>query len=135
VSRSPRGILIGYDGSDCARRALEFAASLVQDGTKVTVATVVDMISFGVADPFAAEEQKRLLAEGVELLAARGVLADSIDPLDEDPADGLVWAARKTSADLIVMGTHKRSPLARLALGSVASAVVHRAPCSVLVVP
>lgn len=130
----PKRILIGYDGSDCAKRALEVAASLAQDVTKMTVATVVEMISFGRADPFAAEEQKRLLAEGTDLLAARGVSADSIDPLDEDPADGLVWAANKIGADLI-MGTHSRGPLARLALGSVASAVAHRAPCSVLVVP
>ncbi|MEX2103248.1 MAG: universal stress protein [Gaiellaceae bacterium] len=135
MSRSPRRILIGYDGSDCARRALELAASLAQDGTEVTLANVAEVISFGLPDPFAVEEQKRLLAEGNELLAARGIPSGSIDPLNADAADGLVWAAKKVGADLLVVGTHSRGRLARLALDSVAGAVVHRAPCSVLVVP
>lgn len=38
-------------------------------------------------------------------------------------------------ADLVVLGTHGRSGLDRLLLGSVASAVLRRAPCSVLMVP
>ena len=135
MSRSPRRILIGYDDSDCARRALRLAASLAKDGTKVTLASVAEVISLGLPDPFAAEEQKRLLAEGSELLAARGIPSDSIRPLDADAAEGLVRAAKKVGADLLVVGTHSRGPLARLALGSVAGAVVYRAPCSVLVVP
>jgi nucleotide-binding universal stress UspA family protein len=135
MSRSPRRILIGYDGSDCAHRALELAASLVQDGTSVTLATVAEVMSFGIPDPFSTAEQKRLLTEGKELLAARGVASGSIEPLDADAAEGLVWAAKKVGADLLVVGTHSRGRLARLALGSVAGAVVHRAPCSVLVVP
>ena len=135
MSGSPKRILIGYDGSDCARRALELAASLARNGARGTVATVCEMMSVGVPDPFAAEEQKLLLAEGRDLLAARSIRADTIDPLDIDPADGLVGAAKKIGADLIVMGTHSRGPLARVALGSVAGTVVHHAPCSVLVVP
>jgi nucleotide-binding universal stress UspA family protein len=135
MSRSPKRILIGYDGSDCARRALELAASFAQNGARVTVANVAHMISFGLPDPFAAEEQKRLLAEASELLLARGVRADTLDPLDADTADGLVRSAKKVGADLLVVGTHSRGLLARLTLGSVASAVVHHAPCSVLVVP
>ena len=135
MSGSLKRILIGYDGSDCARRALELGASLARNGARVTVATVCELMSFGLPDPFAAEDQKRLLDEGRELLAARGIRADTIDPVDIDPADGLVWAAKKIGADLIVMGTQSRGPLARVALGSVAGAVVHHAPCNVLAVP
>lgn len=52
----------------------------------------------------------------------------------DDTADAIVDFARGVPASLIAMATHGRTGLARLALGSVAAAVVHRAPCPVLVV-
>jgi universal stress protein A len=50
------------------------------------------------------------------------------------PADALVDYARDNSIDLIVMGTHGRTGLSRLLMGSVAEAVVRRAPCPVLTI-
>jgi nucleotide-binding universal stress UspA family protein len=52
----------------------------------------------------------------------------------DDAADAIVDYARGVPASLIAMATHGRTGLARLALGSVAVAVVHDAPCPVLVV-
>jgi nucleotide-binding universal stress UspA family protein len=49
------------------------------------------------------------------------------------PADELVQAAIDVEADLILVGTHGRGPVARLVIGSVAEAVTKRAPCSVLI--
>lgn len=49
-----------------------------------------------------------------------------------DPADALVQFAKDENADLIVMGTHGRSGLSRMIMGSVAEAVVRRATCPVL---
>ena len=46
----------------------------------------------------------------------------------------IVRAARSKKADVIVLGTHGRTGLARLFLGSVASRVVTAAPCPVLTV-
>jgi nucleotide-binding universal stress UspA family protein len=59
---------------------------------------------------------------------ARGVLLE-----------GVAWEqlgrlARRSKADLIVMGTHGRTGLARLFLGSVAERVIGSAPCPVLTV-
>jgi nucleotide-binding universal stress UspA family protein len=51
------------------------------------------------------------------------------------PLMGIVREAAATPTSLIVVGTHGRSGLARLALGSVAESVMRDAPCSVLVVP
>ncbi len=49
-------------------------------------------------------------------------------------ADGVVDAASEREADLIVVGTHGRTGVRRLLLGSVAEAIVRQAGCSVLVV-
>lgn len=50
------------------------------------------------------------------------------------PADRIVDRAASLPADLIVMGTHGRGPMAHLLMGSVAERVVRLAPCPVLVV-
>lgn len=85
-----------------------------------------------------------LLAEGHRLLqelVARG-LKDPSSPLAErvdvyvglgDPATQIVALATDVEADLIVVGTHDRTGLQRLMLGSVSSEVFRTAPCSVLV--
>jgi universal stress protein A len=51
------------------------------------------------------------------------------------PADAIVAAAGRGRANLIVVGTHGRSGLAHLVMGSVAERVVRHAACPVLVVP
>lgn len=59
---------------------------------------------------------------------ARGLL------MEGTPAEQIVLAAKSERADLIVMGTHGRTGLTRLFLGSVAERVVGTAPCPVLTV-
>jgi nucleotide-binding universal stress UspA family protein len=54
--------------------------------------------------------------------------------LEGDPAGEIVAFARDAGMDLIVMGTHGRTGLERLLMGSVAEKVMREAPCSVLVV-
>ena len=54
--------------------------------------------------------------------------------LEGDPASEIVRYGRDASVDLIVMGTHGRTGVERLVLGSVAEKVLRDAPCSVLVV-
>ena len=50
------------------------------------------------------------------------------------PADEILAAAREWEADLIVIGTHGRSGVSRLVLGSTAELVVRHASCPVLVI-
>jgi nucleotide-binding universal stress UspA family protein len=51
-----------------------------------------------------------------------------------DPAPEILRVAQAIKADMIVMGTHGRSGLARLLMGSVAEQVVRKAPCPVVTV-
>jgi nucleotide-binding universal stress UspA family protein len=52
--------------------------------------------------------------------------------MEGDPVDMILRAAEETHSDLIVMGTHGRTALVRLLLGSVAESVLRKAPCPVL---
>src|SRR5438552_15883006 len=49
------------------------------------------------------------------------------------PADAIVDVATAEAVDLIIMGTHGRTGLVRLLMGSIAEAVMRRAPCPVLI--
>jgi len=53
--------------------------------------------------------------------------------LEGDPAEEIIHYAVAADIDLIVMGTHGRTGLDRLLMGSVAEKVLRGAPCSVLV--
>jgi nucleotide-binding universal stress UspA family protein len=50
-----------------------------------------------------------------------------------DPADQILRVAQEGGYDLVVMGTHGRTGLGRLLMGSVAEKVMRKAPCPVLV--
>jgi nucleotide-binding universal stress UspA family protein len=52
--------------------------------------------------------------------------------MEGDPVDMILRAAEETQSDVIVMGTHGRTALARLVLGSVAEGVLRKAHCPVL---
>jgi len=54
--------------------------------------------------------------------------------LSEDPAGEILRLAAEVECDLIVLGTHGRTGLGRVLLGSVAEQVLRRAPCPVLTV-
>jgi nucleotide-binding universal stress UspA family protein len=62
----------------------------------------------------------------------RGAVA--IVEQSDEPANEILRYAKSANIDLIVMGTHGRTGLARVVLGSVAEAVVRAAPCPVLTV-
>lgn len=51
-----------------------------------------------------------------------------------DPVDGILQYVKAQDIDLVVMGSHGRTGISHLFLGSVAEEVVRRAPCPVLVI-
>jgi nucleotide-binding universal stress UspA family protein len=132
-------ILLAYDGSEGAKRALEQAAELDKsDGRSVTVVSVAETVNLGRAGSHIVpededSERKRELAEAVELLSDRGVKVRAVERKGEAAAM-IIDEAKKEDTELIVIGTRGLNAAERVVLGSVSTDVVHRAPCNVLVV-
>ena len=130
-------ILIAYDGSEGAERALDEAARLA-NGSTVTVVGVAELLpQFGRAGammlPETYAERKAELTEAKAKLAKLGVDAETVERRG-DPATMIIDEAAQEEADLIVVGTRGLSTAKSWLLGSVSSRVMHHAPCNVLVV-
>jgi len=132
----PRTVIVGYDGSRAAQRALEGAATAAGSGGRVVVVTAVpppdELVFEHVVDPPVAEplreleHARALLAEHDVEVAARVVAAD--------PVEALVAVAIEFDAAMIVVGARGDSFLERTLRGSVSERLVARAPCHLLVV-
>ena len=81
-----------------------------------------------------ATEADRLTKQAGEDISAPGRLSVETAIREGDPRTAIVDAAEEWQADLIVVGSHGRTGLKRLMLGSVAQSVVAHAHCSVEVV-
>jgi nucleotide-binding universal stress UspA family protein len=77
---------------------------------------------------------QRQLAKLLQAARKSGVRANALVVEGATPADRIVRTARARRVDLLVLGTHGRTGLSRLVLGSVAGRVVATAPCPVLTV-
>ena len=80
------------------------------------------------------EAGQKLLAEWSTQARTRFLGPLAVHLAAGEPWHEIVQTASHVSADLVIMGTHGRSGLKRLLVGSVAETVVRRAPCPVLVV-
>jgi nucleotide-binding universal stress UspA family protein len=135
-----RRILIAYDGSAAARKALETAlATAVRDGAELFVVTVCHPPDIGddVETEAIIEGSKRfhrsLLAEARGEVAGTQVAAH-YDLCVGHPAEQIISCADRHDVDLIVVGSRGRSKFAQLLLGSVSKHVVQHADRQVLVV-
>ena len=137
--RSPeRCVVVGYDGSDSAGRAVARSVRAAGPRGKVVVVTVdPQMLSDGiVAQPLIEPSvpPSQLLADARDIAAATSTTEIRTEARQGNPADEILKIARAAHADLIVIGRTGESFLAREILGSVALRVVKVALCDVLVV-
>jgi nucleotide-binding universal stress UspA family protein len=133
-----QNVVVGYDGSEESKRALERAAALGRQGATITI---VAAVSLGLHGPrsMGALNEDEMRAEREVLDAARsdlktqGIEVHAIEG-EGEPADVILEAAKEAHADLIIVGTRGRGAAKRALLGSVSSKLVHNADCDVLVV-
>jgi nucleotide-binding universal stress UspA family protein len=133
-------IVVGYDETEAAKRALERAADFTQAfGSKLIVTSVAPVhipIARG-AGPIDPTDPPEAHAEELEharaFLEGRGIQADYQQAVG-DPAETIVELAELRGADLIVVGTRELNILERLLGQSVSAGVSRRAHCDVLIV-
>lgn len=144
-------VLLATEGSKFSEAAIEKCCKIFEesDNTQIRIISAAEP-AFVAAEPLAASaayilemneaahaKAESLVAEAEETV--RKHFPDMGDDLSTkvlkaSPAQAIVEEAESWGADLIVVGSHGYGFWRRAFLGSVSNAVVHHAPCSVLVV-
>lgn len=140
-------ILIGVDDSPHSRAAVEYARKMTwPKGSTIQVLSVAHPVVATFAEAYVppatyggdlTQEVVRYhqeTASGAERELQGTGLVTEAKVLIGDPRTELVEAARAEGADLLILGSHGRTGIAKLLMGSVASHVVTHAPCSVMVI-
>lgn len=134
-------VLVAYDGSAPARKAMEYAFDEHADDDIVLLRVVEVADSFTRMSLQAVQEmlgQRRAeTSEELREEVADRIDADAeyeIDVVSGEPAREIVAYAEDHDVDRIVVGSHGREGVSRVLLGSVAEGVVRRAPVTVIVV-
>lgn len=140
-------VLIATDGSDLSIEAARTGFGLLGRPERVTLLTVLTELPGDDAGGFESsvytpEEQERawnaeLREAGAELArTAQALSGGRVDKRIElgEPAHTITRVADELDVDVIVVGSHGRSGISRLLLGSTSEHVVRSAPCPVLVV-
>jgi nucleotide-binding universal stress UspA family protein len=131
-------ILVATDFSPASDAALTYGRALARTfGARLHLLHVAEnfFLRPTITDPYALKAavgrrlDERLTAEDRVERNALAVLETS-----DHPADTIAEYARNTHIDLIIMGTHGRTGVSHLLVGSVAERVVRTAPCPVLTV-
>jgi nucleotide-binding universal stress UspA family protein len=153
-ANASRPVLLGYDGSDSARRAVEAAGALLGGGPAVVLTVWEPTAAFTGFDPLAGvsegvgraagleREMDDIGADVAQRTAEQGAEAAREHGFDAtaQTAEGKVWrtivdVADEVDARTIVVGTRGHTGLQSLMIGSVANGVVHHSDRPVLVIP
>lgn len=137
-------IIVGYDGSNNAQRALDRAIELAkQSNAELRIAVVADTMSYaatasgGIYKRFNEQTKENAVnLASAALQAAKAAGVKDVYASDEEgqPADMILTLATEYKVNLIVVGRRGMRGLERFLMGSVSAAVINNAKCDVLVV-
>ena len=137
-----RRIVIAFDGSAGARRALRFAARLEpSSGSRAVLVNVVPPLALPPAAPRFAEVQRRQAKDAERRTAAaaarlrRAGWPSSVDVRIGAPLETLLEIAGEREGSVLVLGARATSGLKRALLGSVAEGALNHSRAPVLIVP
>jgi nucleotide-binding universal stress UspA family protein len=132
-------VLFATDFSPCSNAALPYAVSIArQYGAKLCAAHVVSSVAYVAVSPeawptFAQQEQQRV-REIEDLESKLQGIPHSVLTRTGDVWEALARLVRENEIDLLVVGTHGRTGLQKLLMGSVAEEIFRKAYCPVLTV-
>lgn len=138
-----KNILCPVDHSDCSKEALKYAVSFaIKDNSKLYLLHVIDIRAFDeginamtpqIPDDETLAQLKTKLLDcipeemrddmNVEALVVQGI-----------PFVEIISTAKRNDVDMIVLGSHGRTGISHMMMGSVSEKVVRKAPCPVLTV-
>jgi nucleotide-binding universal stress UspA family protein len=140
-------IVVGTDGSDTARKAVDAAVELGRlTGATLEIVSAYEPVPAQrlraearqvpadlewIVNP--REDVEATLAEASGRVQGAGLTARTY-AREGDPADAILDVAEERGSDLIVVGNKGMTGAKRFLLGSVPNRVSHHAPCSVLIV-
>lgn len=146
-------IVLGYDGSDCAKAALERTAALLKaTGGGKAVVVHAYQLNVGYVPPdmtnapmmvgpqlqdqwdLVEGSVKRRAEEAAGALRQAGVEVETV-LTQASAADALMQAAEQHKADLIAVGTHGEGAISGALLGSTTYRLIHRSTVPLLIVP
>lgn len=130
-------ILVGYDGSEGAKKAIDRAVSMMKEGDEIVVVFVVPPTTIeefaGFDSDLTKEKARGLLDEIVESLDGKGIpVASAIK--EGDVADEIIKLGAELDCDLIVVGSYGLSKVGTFALGNVAEKIAKKSTRPVLLV-
>ncbi|MFO0934973.1 MAG: universal stress protein [Gemmataceae bacterium] len=139
-------ILVPTDFSDCASVAVRYAKQMAEKfNSRIHLLYVIPDSSLVLPEAIVPAvtqipditEMQKSAGEGLHKVVEEFGLENfqvTFESRLGSPADEIIGAAKDSSANLIVIGTHGRGAIAHFLLGSVAEQVVRHAPCPVLTV-
>jgi len=133
-------VLVPFDGSASARRALAFLVELAGDLPALEVHLLnVQLLPLPYGDALeglfeaASKHAHAINRQGAELLECQGIRATTHERLG-DPVNEIAKAVARLGCDSIVMGTRGMNNFSNLVMGSVATRVVHEVCVPVVLV-
>jgi len=134
-------ILVATDGSDHARKAIEYASDIAAkyEATVYLIHVVSPLPSMPEVDVQAIRDNQQKIAKEIIEEAEREIKNKGVETyqstiLQGQPAQEIIEFARKNSVDMIVMGSHGAGKMELLMLGSVSTKVCHLADCTCVTV-
>jgi nucleotide-binding universal stress UspA family protein len=142
-----RSIVVGTDGSDTARKAVDEAIDLAKSvGASLNLVSAYEPVPQSrlreearqapadlqwMVNP--REDVDATLSDAADVVREAGVEVETF-AREGDPADAILDVAEERNADLIVVGNKGMTGARRFLLGSVPNKISHHAPCSVLII-
>jgi nucleotide-binding universal stress UspA family protein len=135
-----RNILVGYDESAPAKRALALAEDLaIQYGARIVLVTVVEPLNAAPVEVMVPTETevlnaRRAVEQEADRMRAEGRRVEAFVEVGV-PARTLLEIAQRLEVDVTVLGRSGKGAVARLVMGSVTTALLHATTKPIIVVP